>query len=66
MEGSGKNLTRACTVEQLRKVKNFDTAGLMAPMSFDNPKQLSGTAVKVYQLELDKKTFKALTDFVQY
>jgi branched-chain amino acid transport system substrate-binding protein len=66
MESCGKNLTRACTVEQLRKVKNFDTAGLMAPLSFDNPKQLSGTAVKIYQLELDKKTFKSLTDFVQY
>lgn len=66
MEGCGKGLTRACAVEQLRKIKNFDTAGLMAPISFDNPKQLSGTAVKVYQLDLEKKTFKSLTDFVQY
>ncbi|WP_163364812.1 ABC transporter substrate-binding protein, partial [Escherichia coli] len=29
MEGCGKALTRACAVEQLRKIKNFDTAGLM-------------------------------------
>ena len=60
------NLTRACTVEQLRKIKNFDTAGLMAPLSFDNPKQLAGTAVKVYQLDLPTKTFKSLVGFEQY
>jgi ABC-type branched-subunit amino acid transport system substrate-binding protein len=66
MSACGKELTRACTVEQLRKVKNFDTAGLMAPLSFDNSKQLSGTAVKVYQLDLPTKTFKSLAGFAQY
>ncbi|MDI1343379.1 MAG: ABC transporter substrate-binding protein [Pseudolabrys sp.] len=66
MAACGKELTRACTVEQLRKVKAFDTAGLMAPLSFDNPKQLSGTAVKVYQLDLPTKTFKSLAGFAQY
>ncbi|MFK5047821.1 hypothetical protein ACI4CD_29360, partial [Klebsiella pneumoniae] len=30
MEACGKDLTRACTVDNLRKIKNFDTQGLTA------------------------------------
>lgn len=66
MEQCGQDLTRACTIEKLKAVKGFDTAGLTAPISFDNEQQLSGTAVAVYQLNAQDKTFKALTDFVQY
>lgn len=66
MSRCGEDLTRACTVEQLSQLKNFDTQGLSAPLSFDNEHQLSGTAVAVYQLDADTKTFEALTDFVQY
>ncbi|MAW89391.1 MAG: hypothetical protein CMJ42_22960 [Phyllobacteriaceae bacterium] len=62
----GQELTRACTIEKLRAMKDFDTEGLSAPLSFDNEKQLSGTAVAVYQLNAADKTFKALTDFVEY
>lgn len=66
MEQCGQELTRACTVEKLKEVKDFDTGGLSAPVSFDNDKQLSGTALAVYQFDTASKTFKALTDFVQY
>jgi branched-chain amino acid transport system substrate-binding protein len=62
----GKDLTRACTIEKLRQTKNLDTGGLSAPVSFDNPQQLSGTAVAVYQLIAKDVKFKALTDFTQY
>ena len=62
----GKDLTRACTIEKLRQTKDFDTGGLSAPVSFDNPKQLSGTAVAVFQLDAKQVKFKALTDFVKY
>jgi branched-chain amino acid transport system substrate-binding protein len=62
----GKELTRACTIEKLRGLKNFDTGGLSAPISFDNPQQLSGTAVGVYQYDVKTSTFKALGDFKQY
>jgi branched-chain amino acid transport system substrate-binding protein len=62
----GQELTRACTVEKLRGLKDFDTQGISAPLSFDNPEQLSGTAVAVYQLNAAEKTFKALTDFADY
>lgn len=66
MEQCGQELTRACTVEQLRQVRDFDTQGLSGAISFDNEKQLSGTAVAVYQLDAANQTFKALTDFVEY
>ena len=62
----GKDLTRACTIEKLRGLKNFDTGGLSAPVSFDNPKQLAGTSVAVYQFDVKANAFKALTDFLQY
>lgn len=66
MGDCGRDLTRACTVAKLKTLKGFDTDGLTAPISFDNPKQLSGTAIAVYQLDAKSKTFKALTDFVDY
>jgi len=62
----GKELTRACTIEKLRGLKDFDTGGLSAPVSFDNPKQLAGTSVAVYQFDVKANAFKALTDFQQY
>lgn len=62
----GRDLTRACTIAKLKAMKGFDTGGLTAPISFDNPKQLAGTAVAVYRLDAKTKTFKALTDFVDY
>ena len=66
MEACGKDLTRACTIEKLRQTKDFDTGGLSAPVSLDNPQQLSGTAVAVYQMIAKDVTFKALTGFAQY
>lgn len=62
----GRDLTRACTIAKLKTLKGYDTEGLTAPISFDNAKQLSGTAVAVYRLDAKSKTFKALTDFVDY
>lgn len=66
MKRCGKELTRACTIEQLKGLKDFDTQGVSAPISFDNEKQLSGTALKIYQLDHTTKTFKTLQDFTQY
>lgn len=66
MKQCGKELTRACTVEKLRGLKNFDTAGISAPLSFDNKEQLSGTSLAIYQLNAADKSFKALTEFTKY
>ena len=66
MAECGKELTRACTIEKLRQTKNLDTGGLSAPVSFDNPEQLSGTAVAVYQLNAKALTFRELIGFKKY
>jgi branched-chain amino acid transport system substrate-binding protein len=66
MKQCGKDLTRACTIEKLKGLKNFDTQGVSAPISFDNENQLSGTALAIYQLNAKKKTFKELKGFVEY
>ncbi|WP_345798966.1 ABC transporter substrate-binding protein [Albimonas sp. CAU 1670] len=66
MKGCGQDLTRACTVENLRKLNGFDVGGIMAPISFDNERQLSGTALAVYQLDAKSKTFSQKTDFLDY
>ncbi len=66
MAQCGRDLTRVCTIKHLRALKNFDTGGLSAPVSFDNPKQLSGTAVAIYQFDSKTDKFKALTRFEQH
>ncbi len=62
----GKDLTRACAIAELRKIKNYETGGLMAPISFGNDKQLSGTALKMYEVDYATLGAKPLTDFVEY
>ncbi|MBP0440223.1 ABC transporter substrate-binding protein [Tianweitania sediminis] len=66
MKQCGQELTRDCTIEKLRGLKNFDTQGVAAPISFDNEQQLSGTALAIYQLNAADKSFKRLTDFTDY
>lgn len=66
MEKCGKELTRACTIENLRKLKDFDTGGLSAPVSFDNPDQHSGKAVGVYQYNAKEAKFEERVGFKDY
>ena len=66
MSACGKDLTRDCTVAELRKIKNFDTDGLTAPISFDNAQQLSGRELKIYQLDPKAGTFKTLQDYTKF
>lgn len=66
MRGCGQDLTRACTIENLRKMENYDVGGIVAPLSFNNEKQLSGTAFAVYQLDAKTQTFTQKTDFADY
>ncbi|SEO42150.1 ABC-type branched-chain amino acid transport system, substrate-binding protein [Salinihabitans flavidus] len=66
MSRCGEELTRDCTIENLRQLEDFPVGGIMAPISFNNENQLSGTAVSVYQLDADTQTFTRLTEFVDY
>jgi branched-chain amino acid transport system substrate-binding protein len=62
----GKDLTRACTIEKLKGMKDFDTGGLSAPVSFNNDKQLAGSAVAVYQYDSKTGSFAERAGFAQY
>ncbi|WP_372921163.1 ABC transporter substrate-binding protein [Roseovarius sp.] len=66
MRGCGQDLSRACTIENLRAMEDFDVGGIMAPLSFNNEYQLSGTALAVYQLDAETKTFTMVEDFADY
>jgi ABC-type branched-subunit amino acid transport system substrate-binding protein len=66
MRGCGQELTRACTIENLRAIENFDVGGIMAPISLNNELQLSGTALAIYQLDAATKTFTQKTEFQDY
>lgn len=66
MEKCGQDLTRECTIDNLRKLKDFDTGGLSAPVSFDNPEQLSGTQIGVYQYNTKTSKFEERVGFQQY
>lgn len=66
MEQCGKELTRACTVEKLAQLRDFDTKGLSGPVSFDNEQHLSGRAVAIYQLDSENKIFNTLKEFQEY
>jgi branched-chain amino acid transport system substrate-binding protein len=62
----GANVTRACVVGELNKLKNFDTGGLTGPLSFDNPKAQAVLPIKLFQTDPKNASVKALTDFVAY
>lgn len=62
----GRELTRACTIDRLKGLKDFDTGGLSAPLSFDNAQQVAGRAVAVYEFDAATKQFKSVSDFRLY
>ena len=62
----GATVTRTCVVDQLNKLKNYDTGGLTGPLSFDNPKAQAVLPIKLFQTDPKSGSVKALTDFVPY
>lgn len=62
----GAKVTRTCVVDELNKLKNFDTGGLTGPLSFDNPKAQAVLPLKLFQTDPKNSSVKALTDFVAY
>ena len=62
----GATVTRTCVVDQLNKLKNFDTGGLTGPVSFDNPKAQAVLPIKLFQTDPKNATVKSLTDFISY
>lgn len=62
----GATVTRVCVVQQLDKLKNFDTGGLTGPLSLDNPKGQAVLPIKLFQTDPKHATVKSLTDFIAY
>lgn len=62
----GAQVTRVCVVEQLNKLKDFNTDGLTGPVSFDNPKAQAVLPIKLFQTDPSHATVKSLTDFIAY
>jgi branched-chain amino acid transport system substrate-binding protein len=62
----GATVTRACVVDQLNKLKNFETGGLTGPVSFDNPKAQAVLPIKLFQTDPKNATVKSVTDFIAY
>lgn len=62
----GAQVTRICVVEQLNKLKDFNTDGLTGPVSFDNPKAQAVLPIKLFQTDPKNGTVKSLTDFIAY
>jgi ABC-type branched-subunit amino acid transport system substrate-binding protein len=62
----GTNLTRTCVVDQLNKLKNFDTGGLTGPVSLDNPKAQAVLPIKLFQTDPKNASVKSVTDFIAY
>lgn len=62
----GANVTRTCVVDQLNKLRNFDTGGLTGPVSLDNPKGQAVLPIKLFQTDPKNATVRSVTDFLPY
>ncbi|MET4577953.1 ABC transporter substrate-binding protein [Ottowia thiooxydans] len=62
----GPKVTRVCVVEQLNKLKDYNTGGLTGPVSFDNPKAQAVLPIKLFQTDPKNATVRSLTDFIAY
>lgn len=61
-----QSLTRACVVDQLGKLKDFDTGGLSGPISLDNAQGHSAPALKMFQVTAKDGSVRAVSDFMPY
>jgi branched-chain amino acid transport system substrate-binding protein len=53
----GKDVTRACMIDQLEKTQNLET-GVMAPISFGAGKRFSGQKVQIMQADFASLSYK--------
>ncbi len=59
----GRDVTRACVIAELGKTRAFDTAGLSGPIALDNPAGHAAPPLKMFQLNAQDGSVKALTEF---
>lgn len=66
IDSCGRELTRACVIEELGQLENFETGGLTGPISLNNEDGHAIPPMKVFQVNRDSATVEALTGFLEY
>lgn len=64
MRQCGKELTRACVVAKLENIKNFDTGGIMAPISFTPSTRHFPSSILVVRSNAAAGKFEKVSDFI--
>jgi branched-chain amino acid transport system substrate-binding protein len=59
-------ITRTCVVEQLGRMKDFETGGLSGPISLDNPAGHAVPPLKMFQVSAKDGSVRAVSDFMPY
>lgn len=59
----GNELTRECFISKMEEIKDFDTGGLMGPVSFGKGVRFTNQKVRMIMSDVANKKFVPLTDF---
>ena len=59
----GDDLTRECFIAKMEEIKDFDTGGLMGPVSFGKGVRFTNQQVRMIMSDVANKKFVPLTDF---
>lgn len=64
LQACGRNLTRACLVQKLEQTKNFQSDGIMAPLTFGPNVRQSGTRPILLKANVAAGKFERASDFL--
>ena len=64
LQACGRNLTRACLVQKLEQTKNFQSDGIMAPLTFGPNIRQSGTRPILVKADVATGKFERASDFL--
>ena len=64
LQACGRNLTRACLIQKLEQTKNFQSDGIMAPLTFGPNIRQSGTRPILLQANVATGKFERASDFL--
>lgn len=64
LRACGKNLTRTCVIEKLEQTKNFNSDGIMAPLTFGPNIRQSGTRPMLLKANPAAGKFERASDFL--
>ncbi|MBL4869037.1 MAG: ABC transporter substrate-binding protein [Pseudomonadales bacterium] len=60
----GKELTRSCFINNLENLKDFDTEGLMGPISFAPGKRQSASSAIIIRSNAKTQSFEQISDYI--